>query len=113
MKIDIEMAAAAPGAAEELRKYIEHHVRRSLVHARSYVDRVLVRVMDLNGQKGSFDKLCAVEVRIAGHRPVTVRDFRPDMRAAIARATERAGLISLRRVRQRQMMASGYWRGNS
>ncbi len=105
MKIEIDMHSAAPGVAGELRKFVEHHVRCSLAQVRLHVERVLVRLTDLNGPQGSFDQLCAVQVRIAGQRPVMVRDVRPDMRTAIARAVERAGLNSLRRLRQRQQNA--------
>ncbi len=106
MKIEIDMHSAAPGVAGELRKFVEHHVRCSLAQVRLHVERVLVRLTDLNGPQGSFDQLCAVQVRIAGQRPVMVRDVRPDMRTAIARAVERAGLNSLRRLRQRQLLAT-------
>lgn len=102
MKIELQTSGTDPVTAGDLRRCVEYHVRRSLRQVRRYVERVRVRITDLNGPRGGADKLCTMQVSITGQRPVFVRDIRSDMGAAISRAAERAGATSIKRVRQRR-----------
>jgi hypothetical protein len=105
MRIEIDIGSAEAAAGADMRRFVAHHVRRALECVRLHVESVFVRIVDLNGPAGGPDKLCAVQVRIAGQRPVRVRDVRADARAAVAAAAARAGRTSLRRLRRRHVAA--------
>ncbi len=71
------------------RNYIERRLLYSLGRFGHRVRRVMVRLEDLNGPRGGFDKRCHIEVRLAG-RGVLVVDVRDvELEPAIARAAER------------------------
>ncbi len=110
MQIDIQ-ARSFP-----LTEALQHHIRRRLgfvLSARDeHIQRILVRLSDINGPRGGADKCCHIQV-ILNHLPdVVIKDTEADLYAAIDRAVDRAGRTVGRRVeRQRLKMRSGVAHG--
>ncbi len=78
------------------------HVRRRLVSGMSYcsshVNRVVIRLSDINGPRGGADKRCHIQVVLAGISDVVVEDTKVNLYDAIDRATDRARRSVFRKV---------------
>ena len=72
----------------------------SVLPASSRVNRVRVRLSDLNGPRGGEDKRCLVEVTLEGLPVVIVEDIQSNMYTAIDRAVGRAARTVKRRLAQ-------------
>jgi putative sigma-54 modulation protein len=87
---------------EELREY----VRRAVFFAIGrFVPRILsvsVLISDVNGPRGGVDKRCKIRIDMGPLGTVMAEDTDSQVRAAIDRASERAGR-GLRRVMQRRI----------
>ncbi len=87
------------------------HVKRRLGFALStrneHIQRVKVRLSDINGPRGGEDKCCHIQVIIPHLPDVVIEDTEEDLYTAIDRAVDRAGLTVGRRLtRQRDMARS-------
>ncbi len=87
------------------------HVKRRLGFALStrdeYIQRIKVRLSDINGPRGGEDKCCHIQVIIPHLPDVVIEDTEEDLYAAIDRAVDRAGRTVGRRLnRQRDMARS-------
>lgn len=78
------------------------HARRRLVSAMSYcsghVNRVIIRLSDINGPRGGADKRCHIQVVLAGIPDVIVEETEVDLYGAIDRASDRARRSVFRKV---------------
>ena len=77
----------------EDRAYIRHRVDRHIGKLESSVERVSVRLEDVNGPRGGVDKVCRAKVMVKGLPPVVVERRHQSARAAVdgtMDATERA-----------------------
>jgi len=97
----------------ELREGLREHLRRRLRFALGRigggVQRVVVRLSDLNGTRGGVDKRCRLRLQLAGRPDVVVEDTRDDLYAAIAAAVERAArALDRRSGRVRQLLRRGH-----
>jgi ribosomal subunit interface protein len=85
---------------------LRSHVRRRLHYALSSIDesvqRVVVRLSDVNGPRGGMDKRCRLQLVLAGLPDVIVEDTQADLYAAIDRASDRAGRTLARRLDRRR-----------
>ena len=105
MQIDIQARSF------ELTNALRGHIERRLAYALStkseYIQRVVVRLSDINGPRGGEDKCCFIQVILPQLTDVIIEDTEMDMYAAIDRATARAGRSVGRRLnRQRSNMRS-------
>lgn len=82
------------GVNVPISRAVEGHVERrlsaSLQRFFGRVERVTVRLMDLNGPRGGIDKRVRVAVGIAGAPDVVVQESSPDLYHAIDAAASRA-----------------------
>jgi len=90
----------------EMTEAIRSHSRRRLRFALSSYDdriqRVVVRLSDINGPRGGADKRCHLQLVLPGLPDVVVEDIEADLYLAIDRAADRAGRTLRRRLaRQR------------
>lgn len=79
----------------------EHAVRRlgfALDWARYDVNKVSVRLSDINGPRGGNDKRCQVRVSLPRVRAVVIEDTDADLYVAIDRAIDRAERSVARRL---------------
>ena len=63
-----------------------------------HVNRVVIRLSDINGPRGGADKRCHIQVALVGIADVVVEDTEVDMYAAIDRAIDRARRTVVRKV---------------
>lgn len=90
------------GLTAALHEYTLHHIRAALAHTLVRVQRVTVRLHDLNGPRGGLDKRCDIHVVIEGAGQVVTTGTDRDLYAAISRAAGRIGRSVSRRVRQKR-----------
>ena len=98
MKVDVH-AQGFP-LTEALTEHTERRLRFALKHAADRVQRVSVRLADVNGPRGGVDKKCSVHITLSGAPDVVTEDTEADMYVAINRAVDRVGRTVLRRTTQ-------------
>ena len=98
MRTDIQTRGFS--LTEALGKHVHNRLGFTFLYASSRVQRVRVRLSDLNGPRGGVDKCCLVEVRLEGLPVVVVEDVQSDMYTAIDRAVGRAARTVKRRLSQ-------------
>jgi len=100
MQIDIQVRQFS--LTDALRSHAERRLRFALTCCDDHIQRVVMRLSDINGPRGGLDKRCQLRVVLAGLPDVVVEDTEDDLYFAIDRATDRAGRTVVRRLaRQR------------
>jgi putative sigma-54 modulation protein len=89
---------------DALGSYTERRLRFALTSADNYVQRIVVRLSDINGPKGGDDKRCHVQVMLADLPDVVVEDIEADHYFAIDRAVDRAARTVMRKITRRQKL---------
>ena len=89
-----------------LTKALQQHIQRRLGFALGsrddHIQRVLVRLSDINGPRGGTDKCCHIQVILTHLPDVVIKDTEGDLYTAIDRAADRAGrTVGRRLARQR------------
>lgn len=97
----------------EMTDGLREHLRRRLGFALGRiggeVQRVIVRLSDLNAARGGVDKRVRLRLQLAGRPDVVVVDTRADLYTAIAAAAERAArALNRRRGRLHQLFRRGH-----
>ncbi len=82
------------------------HIQRRLDYALStrneHIERIRVRLSDINGPRGGADKCCQIQVVLPHLADVVIEDTEVDLYVAIDRAADRASRTVARRLaRQR------------
>jgi len=85
-----------------LSKHIQQRLRFALTSCLGHIQRVIVRLSDINGPRGGQDKRCHIQVALKGLPDVVIEDTESNLYAAIGRAAGRAGRTVARRLRRRQ-----------
>lgn len=99
----IEIHTGKFSLTDGLRGHIERRIQFTLSWAHQNLPKVTLRLDDINGPKGGADKLCRIQIPIAGGKPIVVEDVQADLYVAIDRAIERAGrALSRKLARKRQ-----------
>jgi len=88
-----------------LRSYVQRRLRFALTSGTDHIQRVMVRLSDINGPRGGQDKRCHIQVVLKGMPDVVINDTESDLYAAIGRAASRASRSVARRLRRRQTVA--------
>ena len=101
MKIVIRSQGVA--VSDDLREHIERCVNFGLDWAGQDVDRIVIRLSDINGPRGGNDKSCHLRIPLSRMRDVVIEEVSCDLQAAIAHAVDRAaGSLERRLSRQRE-----------
>lgn len=66
-----------------------------------YIERVEVRLEDINGPKGGKDICCRIRVLMRGMRDVIIRDVESELMTAIDRAADRVGRTVSRKIERK------------
>ncbi|MEJ2693269.1 MAG: ribosome-associated translation inhibitor RaiA [Candidatus Thiodiazotropha sp.] len=96
MQIDIQSRNFS--LTDALRSHAERRLRFALTCYDDHIQRVVMRLSDINGPRGGSDKRCHLQVVLAGLPDVVIEDTEADLYVAIDRATDRAGRTLIRRV---------------
>ena len=99
--MQIEIQARNFSLTRAMRTYIEHRLGFALSRCYRHVNRILVRLSDINGPRSGNDKSCHLEVFLPG-QAVVVEDTEADLYLAINRAASRAGRTVMRQLRRRR-----------
>lgn len=100
MQIDIQ--ARSFTLTNALKKYAEQKLKSSLSGCKDQLQRVVIRLSDINGPRGGEDKHCHIQVVLPGMPDVIIEDTENDMYAAIDKATDRASLAVTRKVTRKK-----------
>ncbi len=100
MQIDIQ--ARSFTLTNALKIYAEEKLKSSFSRCQDHLNRIVVRLSDINGPRGGEDKLCHIHVVLPGISDVIIEDTEQDMYAAIDRAIDRAGNAVERKVDRQQ-----------
>jgi len=106
MQIDIQ--ARTFSLTDALRSYTERRLRFALTCCDHHIQRVAIRLSDINGSRGGKDKRCHLQVMLAGLPDVVIEDIETDLYVAIDRAVDRAGRTVVRKIdRQQSLLRQG------
>jgi len=98
----IDIQAHGFKLTDSLRDYAETRLRFALTSSHSHIQRISMRLSDINGPRGGTDKLCHIKVTLSTLPDIIIKDVESDMYAAINRAADRAGRNVQRKIRRHQ-----------
>lgn len=98
----IEIRAPGIQLSEALRGYIHHRIQFSLRRFAGQLDRVVVRLKDVNGPRGGADKRYRVSLRLGSDGGVLLEQTHADVYEAIRSASARLGHSLSRRLSRRK-----------
>jgi len=96
-KMQVDIQARAFSLTKALNRYARQKLVSSLACCEDSIQRVVMRLSDINGPRGGQDKLCHIQVVLAGLPDVIIEDTEVDMYDAIDQATARAGHATSRK----------------
>ena len=100
MQIDIKTDSFP--LTDDLRGHAEKRLQSALTFCDENIQRIVMRLSDINDPRGRVDKCCRLHVVLAGLPDVVIEDIETDLYVAIDRAANHAG-----RAVRRQLMRSG------
>jgi ribosome-associated translation inhibitor RaiA len=89
MNIQIRGIGIPP--TEALAAHIERRIAFSLSRFSARLERIVVRLSDLNGPKGGSDKVCRMGFTVKGLEPESVEARDADLYLAVDQAAAKAG----------------------
>ncbi len=89
---------------DALRSHAERRLRFALTYCDDHIQRVVMRLSDINGPRGGADKRCRLQVVLDGLPDVVVEDTEADLYVAIDRAADRAGRTLVRKIDRRKAL---------
>ena len=102
MEIDIQ--ARNFSLTDALRTHVRRRLGFALARTADHIQRVVVRLSDINGPRGGANTCCHVQVVLRHLPEVVIQDTEADLYVAIYRALDRAGRTVARRLaRQREL----------
>ena len=96
MQIDIQSRGFS--LTDALFGYAQRRLLFALSYCSGHVNRVVIRLSDINGPRGGADKRCHIQVVMAGIPDVVVEDTEVNLYAAIDRAIDRVRRTVVRKV---------------
>ena len=84
--------------SDALRAHIERRLSFALSCCVYHIQRIVLRLADLNGPRGGIDKRCRIQLMLAGMPDVMIEDTEVDLYLAIDRAVHRAKRTVLRTI---------------
>ena len=87
---------------ESLREQIERRIQFTLSWSQHCLQKVTLRLDDINGPKGGADKSCRIQIPVTGGKPVVIEEVQSNLYIAIDRAIERAGRALSRRLARKR-----------
>ena len=107
MQLDIQ-AGDFP-LTDDLRCHAERRLLVALTCCDDHIQRVVMRLSDINSLRGGADKCCHLQVLLAGLPDVVIEDIETGLYVAIDRACDRAGRTLVRKLGQQQSLHRQCW----
>ena len=106
--MQINIQARDFSLTDALRSHAERRLRFALGSCDDHIQRIAMRLSDINGPRGGADKRCHIQVVLKGLPDVVIEDIEADLYIAIDRATDRAGRTVVRKIdRQQTLLRQG------
>jgi ribosome hibernation promoting factor len=102
MKIDIYSQKLSMTKA--LSNYAKRRLKFALSSKSESINKVTMRLSDINGPRGGEDKCCRIQVKLTGLPDIVVEDIQLDMYASIDRACDRVNRTIVRKLDRRQTL---------
>jgi len=96
--MQIEVQAREFPLTEALVAYIERRINFVLSSRYDQIQRIIVRLSDINGPRGGIDKRCQIQVTLPKLKDIVIEDTESDLYVAIDRAADRTGRTVNRRL---------------
>lgn len=106
MKIDIQSRGFSLTSA--LLDYSQQRIQFALACISGHVNRVAIRLSDVNGPRGGADKCCRIHIALSGMPDVVLEDTEVDMYAAIDRAVDRTKRTVARKIDRHRTLQKQY-----
>lgn len=103
MQFDIQTRGFS--MTDSLLNHTQRRLLFSLTFFKNKINRVIVRLSDVNGPRGGSDKRCHLQFKLEGLPDVVIEDTEVDLYAAIDRSIDRARRAVARKVdRQKKLL---------
>ena len=107
--MQINIQARQFSLTDALRDHAVRRLRFALTCCNDHIQRIVMRLSDINGPRGGSDKRCHIQIVLAGLPDVIIEDTESDMYVAIDRATDRASRTVVRKIdRQQSLLRQGH-----
>lgn len=104
-KVPAHIRDAGAGIDEQDRSYVRRKLGMKLGKFARAIERVSVRIRDVNGPRGGVDKACAIKVVLSGMPSVLVQQQHASLQAAMDSALRRVESAVRRSVQRRRARA--------
>jgi putative sigma-54 modulation protein len=96
MQIDIQSRRFALTGA--LKRRIKQRLSFALDIKNAHIQRIKVRLSDINGPRGGEDKCCHIQIELPNSPDVVIKEVKSDLNTAIDRASHRAAYSVVRKL---------------
>jgi putative sigma-54 modulation protein len=96
MQIDIQSRRFALTGA--LKRRIKQRLSFALDIKNAHIQRIKVRLSDINGPRGGEDKCCHIQIELPNSPDVVIKEVKSDLHTAIDRASHRAAHSVVRKL---------------
>lgn len=96
----IQIRARHFSLTETLKSHVRKRIENALNAGADQIQRIQVRLSDINGLRGGVDKRCLIQVGLTRHTEIIIADTHSDLYAAIGQATARLSKMLSRRLEQ-------------
>ena len=100
MKLDIQ--ARDFSLTDSIQTYVKERINYLFSARYDQIQRITVRLGDVNGPRGGVDKRCRVKITLPRLNEIVIEDLQTDLYVAISRAMERASHTVNRRLNRLQ-----------
>jgi len=87
---------------DAMRNHAERKILFALASFDDHIQKVVMRLSDINGPRKGADKRCQLQILLNGLPCVVIEDIETNLYVAINRATDRAGITVNRRINRQQ-----------
>lgn len=87
-----------------LKSFTRDQVTRAMGSCSGEIQRVVIRLRDINGPKGGNDKYCSVEIKFSNHPITVVKKTSSDMYFSVRKTASQAARTALRQLKRRRVM---------
>ena len=87
-----------------LESYTREQITKAVGNCSEKIERVVVRLKDINGPRGGIDKHCSVEIKLSNQPVTVVKKTSADMYTTVHRTASRAARTALRQLKRRRVI---------